>query len=105
MCLMLATLKEVRVALPHYKYYFKTDVKSYYATMRHHVILDTLSQLGLSQKWLKVTQALIGYTITYGGLYKDNKVGMAQGTSAASMIGALYLKDLDDFNCMINSSV
>ena len=74
----------------HFSYVARFDVKSYYSSMDHQIILDLLRQY-------QVTPAVISIVSEYLSLPDHNKSGkgMVAGGALSPLIGALYLMPLD----------
>jgi RNA-directed DNA polymerase len=74
----------------HFGYVARFDVKSYYSSMDHQIILDLLRQY-------QVTPAVISIVSEYLSLPDNNKSGkgMVAGGAISPLIGALYLMPLD----------
>ena len=74
----------------HFGYVARFDVRSYYSSMDHQIILDLLRQY-------QVTPAVISIVSEYLSLPNHNKSGkgMIAGGSISPLIGALYLTPLD----------
>ena len=74
----------------HFSYVARFDVKSYYSSMDHQIILDLLRQF-------QVTPAVISIVSEYLSLPDHNKSGkgMVAGGAISPLIGALYLMPLD----------
>ena len=74
----------------HFCYVARFDVKSYYSSMDHQIILDLLRQY-------QVTPAVISIVSEYLSLPDHNKIGkgMVAGGALSPLIGALYLMPLD----------
>ena len=74
----------------HFGYVARFDVRSYYSSMDHQIILDLLRQY-------QVTPAVISIVSKYLSLPDHNKSGkgMVAGGALSPLIGALYLMPLD----------
>jgi RNA-directed DNA polymerase len=74
----------------HFAYVARFDVRSYYSSMDHQIILDLLRQY-------QVTPAVISIVSEYLSLPDNNKSGkgMVAGGAISPLIGALYLMPLD----------
>jgi RNA-directed DNA polymerase len=89
-------LRTVLRHLPGNAYVFRTDVKNYYAAIDHDILHSQLKeQIGDS----RVLDLLLQYmrrTIYDGGLYTDVTRGIPMGCPLSPLMGAIYLKPLDD---------
>lgn len=74
----------------HFGYVARFDVRSYYSSMDHQIILDLLRQY-------QVTPAVISIVSEYLSLPDQNNSGkgMVAGGAISPLIGALYLMPLD----------
>ena len=74
----------------HFGYVARFDVRSYYSSMDHQIILDLLRKY-------QVTPAVISIVSEYLSLPDNNKSGkgMVAGGAISPLIGALYLMPLD----------
>lgn len=91
-----AAIRKVFKRLRGNNFVFRTDVKRYYASIDHRILFDQL-QLYISDfKVLALLKDYLNRVIYYGGLYWDIKRGISLGCSLSPLMGALYLKELDD---------
>ena len=91
-----AAVREVAEHLPQHRYVFRTDVKSYYASIDHHILMKIL---GLYVKDDLVLELVWGYLRCYisdGGKFISITKGISLGCPLSPLIGALFLKPLDD---------
>jgi RNA-directed DNA polymerase len=91
-----AAVKAVQAALPAYGFVMKTDVKQYYESIDHAVLLEQLdSDIADPFIWRLLVQ-YIKRTVEYGGNFKSIKRGISRGCSLSPVIAAYYLKALDE---------
>ena len=84
--------------LKTHKYVFKTDVKSYFASIDHDLLLKKISRYVKSRTILALINQIIKNYVEYKGVYKRNLVkGIPLGVSTSCIFGALYLKELDEY--------
>jgi retron-type reverse transcriptase len=75
---------------------FRTDVKSYYASIDHDILLAMLERHVPDGRVLDLLRQYVRRTIYDGGLYEDVERGIALGCPVSPLMGALYLKVLDE---------
>ena len=74
----------------------KSDVKSYYASIDHMVIFDQLTEYISDRFVLRLLWQYLKRTVCYRGLYRDVTRGISLGCPLSPLMGALYLKPLDE---------
>ena len=75
---------------------FRTDVKSYYASIDHDILLAMLERHVPDRRVLDLLRQYVRRTIYDGGLYEDVERGISLGCPLSPLMGALYLKLLDE---------
>jgi hypothetical protein len=75
---------------------FRTDVKSYYASIDHDILLAMLGRHVPDGRVLDLLRQYVRRTICDGGLYEDVERGISLGCPLSPLVGALYLKLLDE---------
>jgi len=75
---------------------FKTDVKSYYASIDHDILVDQLRDLIDEPIVSDLVEQYVRRTVDDGGIYRDVQRGIPLGCSLSPLMGAVYLKPLDD---------
>ncbi len=80
---------------PQYKFFFKTDVRSYYASIDHYILLMKLHKYIDDRIILNYVWQFLNRCVEWGGLYQDIKRGIPRGSSLSPLLGALYLLELD----------
>ncbi len=75
---------------------FRTDVKSYYASIDHDVLFAQLKEHISDPRLLDLLWQYMRRTIYDGGLYEDVTLGISLGCPLSPLMGALYLKPIDD---------
>lgn len=88
-------LRSVRAALPEYRYAFRTDVKSYYASIDQHVLMDQLAGYVTDRNDLNVLWQYMRRSVEFGGTFRDITRGIPAGCSLSPLMGAFHLHDLD----------
>jgi hypothetical protein len=91
-----AAVRFVHEHLAANTFVFRTDVKSYYASIDHDILLGLLEQAVPDQSVLDLLRQYVRRTIYDGGLYEDVGRGISLGCPLSPLMGALYLKLLDE---------
>lgn len=87
---------DIQKHVTHYRFVMRTDIKSYYASIDHYILLEQLS-LKIKDKFvLNLLWQYMHRTVHYGGLYRDITRGISRGCPLSPVIGAYYLNVLDD---------
>jgi RNA-directed DNA polymerase len=74
----------------------RTDVKSYYASIDHDLLLDQLQPLIPDRRALALIYQYLRHVIYDDGLYRDVRRGLSRGCPLSPLLGALYLQALDE---------
>jgi hypothetical protein len=91
-----AAVRFVHEHLAANRFVFRTDVKSYYASMDHDLLLGLLEQAVPHRRVLQLLRQYVRRTIYDGGLYEDVERGISLGCPLSPLLGALYLRLLDE---------
>jgi len=75
---------------------FRTDVKSYYASIDHDILYEQLRTHIADRRVRNLLWDYIHRTVIEDGIYQQSHRGIALGCSLSPLMGALYLKPLDD---------
>lgn len=96
-----AAVREVQQRLPGYHYVLRTDVKGYYEHIDHQILLAQLARSIKEPPLRDLLHQAIARTVERGGLYWDIRQGISRGCPLSPLLGALYLRALDErFNRM-----
>jgi len=90
------TVTEIQRNLEGNTFVFRTDVKSYYESINHEILLAKLS---VNIKYKMVMNLLSQYlkrSIESGGLFKDIRQGISSGCPLSPLIWSFYLYELDE---------
>ncbi len=91
-----AAVRQVWEALPQHAFGLKTDVKSYYASIDHSMLLERLESHLSDQRLMRLLVQYLRRTAERGGLYWEHRKGISLGCPLSPVIGAFYLAELDE---------
>jgi len=91
------TVRQITKQLKDNSFVFRSDVKSYYASIDHHVLMEQLHSHINDARVITLIWDYLNRTVQFGGLYRDIKRGISLGCPLSPLIGALYLKLMDDW--------
>src|SRR5271157_1708284 len=91
-----AAVRFVNEHLADNTFVFRTDVKSYYASIDHDILLGLLEHVVADKRVLDLIRQYLRRTIYDGGLYEDVERGISLGCPLSPLMGAFYLKLLDE---------
>jgi len=91
-----ATVRAAQAHLATARYVFKTDVRSYYASIDHHRLLDVLSTQITDRQILNLIGQYLIRRAERGGLIWDHRQGISLGCSLSPLLGAAFLTTLDE---------
>ncbi|QDU10182.1 reverse transcriptase/maturase family protein [Gimesia aquarii] len=89
-------VRDVAVQVKSSSFVFRTDVKSYYASIDHEILFAQLKKHVSDPRLLDILWQYMKRTIYDGGLYEDVAVGIPLGCPLSPLMAALYLKPIDD---------
>ena len=90
-----AAVRAVTGALPDYAFVLRTDVKAYYDSIDQYRLLDLLAAHIKDRDVLNLLWQAMRRTVTWGGLFRDCRRGIARGCPLSPLLGALFLSALD----------
>jgi hypothetical protein len=93
---MKAAVREVATNLPDHQFVFRTDVKGYYASINHHILMDIVGRYVQDEKVLALLWGYLRRYVSNGGRFMDITQGISLGCPLSPLMGALFLKPLDD---------
>ncbi|MFT5675108.1 MAG: RNA-directed DNA polymerase, partial [Paraglaciecola sp.] len=91
-----ATVSALQAALPDYTYVMKTDVKGYYASIDHTILLRQLDKDIADPFIWRLLVQFVKRTVERGGTFKSITCGISRGCPLSPVIAAYYLKALDE---------
>ena len=86
---------EVRHHLAQNSFVLRTDVKSYYASIDHLMLLDQLAVHVRDRRLLNLLGQYLRRTSERGGSFWDFEKGISLGCPLSPLMGAFYLHELD----------
>lgn len=91
-----AAVRAVAERLADYPFVFRTDVKGYYASIDHDVLLEMAKRFIADDRVLGLLQGYMQRTVYDDGFYHDIRQGISLGCALSPLMGALYLTALDE---------
>jgi RNA-directed DNA polymerase len=91
-----ATVSALHAALPDYRYVMKTDVKGYYESIDHTILLRQLDKDIADPFIWRLFVQFVKRTVERGGTCKSIHCGISRGCPLSPVIAAYYLKGLDE---------
>jgi RNA-directed DNA polymerase len=91
-----ATVSALQAALPDYTYVMKTDVKGYYESIDHTILLRQLDKDIADPFIWRLLVQFVKRTVERGGTFKSIYCGISRGCPLSPVIAAYYLKGLDE---------
>jgi RNA-directed DNA polymerase len=88
-------VRAVRDHLPDNRFVLRTDVKSYYASIDHLMLLDQLAVHIKDRRVLNLIGQYLRRTYEWGGTFWDYEKGISLGCPLSPLIGAFFLNALD----------
>ncbi len=80
----------------HDQFVCKTDVKHFYQTIDQDLLIDQLYAQVSNKTLRRYCDQVIHRTVEVGGNYRTITKGISRGCPISPLLGALYLKSLDD---------
>lgn len=90
-----AAVREVVANLPQNRFVFRTDVKSYYASINHDILHAQLAEHIDDPRLLDLLWQYMRRTVYDDGIYEDVEQGISLGCPLSPLMGALFLDVLD----------
>ncbi len=90
-----AAVRQVMRHLPANRFVLRTDVKAYYASIDHFLLLDHLAEHIRDKRVLNLLGQYLRRTAERGGVFWDYERGISLGCPLSPLMGAFFLKRLD----------
>ena len=90
-----AAVRETQSKISEYKFVFRSDVHSYYATINHNVLSQLVAEFVSDLIVLDLIRKSMERCETMGGLFWDFKKGIPMGSPLSPWLGAAALIPLD----------
>jgi RNA-directed DNA polymerase len=90
-----STVRRVYDQLPNYRFVLRTDVKDYYASINHYLLMEQLAEPIKDKFILNLLWQYLHRMVEQGGLYKEFQKGISRGCPLSPLIGAFFLTELD----------
>ena len=87
---------DVQRHVSHYQFACKTDVRHFYESINHTVLINLLYDQIANLHLRRYLYQAIHRTVESGGHYREIKKGIARGCPISPILGALYLNQLDE---------
>ena len=89
-------VRAVQAEVGNAKFVFKSDVKKYYASMDHDVLMGLVNSVVKDRKVRALIRGYMGHLVDEDGELRAIRKGISFGCPLSPVMGALYLKPLDD---------
>lgn len=91
-----AAVRRVQQQLGAHEFVLRTDVKGFYENIDQPTLLAHLAAQVRDPGLLGLLRQAIERSVERGGLWRDIRTGISRGCPLSPLLGALYLKALDD---------
>lgn len=90
-----SAVRQVQAHLAENRFVLRTDVKSYYASIDHVLLMDRLADFIENKTILNLCGQYMKRTCEQGGWFWSPDRGISLGCPLSPLIGAFFLRDLD----------
>ena len=94
-------VREVATQVSEHRFVFRTDVKGYYASIDHDLLFELIRQQVKDARVLALLWQYLKRIVSDGGDYRNIERGISLSCPLSPLMGALYLKLLDDQMAMM----
>jgi len=92
-----ATVARTQRHLGRYRFVLRTDIQGYYEHIDHEVLLCQLDRIIPDRFVMNLLSQALKRCVDRGGSYRDIRRGIARGSPLSPILGALYLKQVDEW--------
>ena len=89
-------VRQVLGQLGQHRFLMRTDVRSYYASIDHQLLLDRLERFIPDRRVLNLIGQYLGRCSERGGCFWEFRQGISLGCPLSPIMGAFYLAELDE---------
>lgn len=89
------TVTAMQAEIPNNTFVFRTDVKSYYESINHEILLDKLAVYINDKIVLNLLAQYLKRSVEFGGLFTDITQGISSGCPLSPVISSFTLYELD----------
>jgi hypothetical protein len=93
---MKAAVREVVAHLAENTFVFRTDVKGYYASIDQEILLGMVREVVPDGAVIELIRGYLRRVVADNGVYEEITKGISLGCPLSPLMGALFLKPLDD---------
>lgn len=80
----------------NYKYYFKTDISTFFDTIDHKILINKLKKIIKDDRVIKIISDILKNKQIYNGEEIVCTKGVPQGLAISTLLSNIYLLDLDE---------
>lgn len=91
-----STVQKINDQLPAYRFVLRTDVKGYYESIDHFLLMNQFADCIQDKFILNLLWQYLHRVVENGGLYKEIHQGISRGCPLSPLIGAFFLSRLDN---------
>lgn len=89
------TIMNIQANIKVNTFVFRTDVKSYYESINHEILLKKLSKYITDKIVMNLLTQYVKRTVEFGGLFSCFTQGISSGCPLSPLISSFYLYELD----------